>query len=297
MDSIQLGDFAGRGWVNLRAGDVWARGYVQPRLSISLHAATTREKRWADIHLLRGKLSFNNEQLAEGFTSGISLNFFERQLTLDVPIDRAALQYVTDNASGERVDLTLDVSGWMEVHREPTDDDPPHVAESPPSGEHGFLSFGDGSRAQLRISIARSDWFTRVMQPVGTLNYVVTEIPLPKGDAGAPIQAAVNHLRDAERCYATGDDAGVFFRCRAALEVLPRAPKNIFDDLPDRDLAECMNAVMKESVDYLHRGRHTQQEGERRGEFPVDHGDAQFALAFTRLLVAQTSRLLSAGMR
>lgn len=50
-----------------------------------------------------------------------------------------------------------------------------------------------------------------------------------------------------------------------------------------------------EPVDYLHRGRHTVREGEQRGEFPVDHGDARFALAMTRLLVAQTSRLLSEG--
>ncbi len=43
---------------------------------------------------------------------------------------------------------------------------------------------------------------------------------------------------------------------RAALEMLPGAPKNIFDSLPDQDEAKCMDAMMVEVVGYLHRGRH-----------------------------------------
>jgi len=42
-----------------------------------------------------------------------------------------------------------------------------------------------------------------------------------------------------------------------------------------------MNALMKEAVRNLHLGRHTQQEGLQRGDFPVDHGDARFALALS----------------
>ena len=212
-------------------------------------------------------------------------------------IDRAALQYVTDNAVGDRIDLTLDLTGWMEVHREPNDDDPSYLGETPEPGEKGFIAFGHGSQTRLQLQVSRSDWFTNIMQPVGTLDYLVTAIPLPKGAAGTAFLAPLNHLQDAERRYAAGDDAEVFFRCRAALEAMPGAPQHIFDGLPDRDLAETMNAVMKETVDYLHRGRHTQKEGEQRGEFAVDHGDAQFALSITRLLVAQAARLLSAGMR
>jgi hypothetical protein len=296
MTSIQLSDPAGRGWVNVRAGDIWARGQLQPRLEMTLFAATTREKRWADVHLLRGKLSFNNEQIAEGLLSGVSLNHVERSLTLEMLIDRAALQYVTDNAVGDRIDLTLDLTGWMQVYRELTDDDPTYLGETPAPGEKGFIAFGQGSQARLQLQVARSDWFTQVMQPVGTLNYLVTEIPLPKGDAATAFLAPLNHLKEAERRYAAGDDAEVFFRCRAALEAMPGAPQNIFDGLPDHDLAESMNAVMKETVDYLHRGRHPQREGDQRGEFAVDHGDAQFALAITRLLVAQAARLLSKGV-
>jgi len=49
---------------------------------------------------------------------------------------------------------------------------------------------------------------------------------------------------------------------RAALEMLPGAPKNIFDSLPDQDEAKCMDAMMVEVVGYLHRGRHPQRQGE-----------------------------------
>jgi hypothetical protein len=296
VTSIQLGDSAGRGWLNVRPEQVTARGTVRPRLFITLYAGTTREKRFVDIHLLRGTLIFENEQLGEGFITGLKLNYVDRPLTLEVPISREALQYVTDRATGERIDFILELSGWMEVFRELTADDPAYAGESPAPGERGFIPVGGGGHGQVRMQIARSDWFTQVMEPVGTLSYVVTEIPLPKGAATTVFQPVLGHLREAERSYATGSDAAVFFHCRAALEALhPGSPKDTFSQLPDPDLAECMNALMKESVDYLHRGRHTQKEGEQRGEFPVDHADALFALAMTRLLIAQSSRLLSGG--
>jgi hypothetical protein len=295
MDTVQLSDAAGRGWIRLRAGDVHARGYVQPRLVVYLYAATTRERQWAEIHLLRGKLTFDNEQLGEGLLSGESLNYGERSIALEIPVDRAALQYVTDRAGGDRVDLALDIEGWMHVRRDSADDDPAVYQETPTPGHWGFLPFGRGSQTRLDLWIARSDWFTRVMEPVGTLSYIVTEIPVPKGSTAGEFLAALNHLREAESKYATGDDAEVFFRCRAALEVLPGAPKNIFNSLPDQAEAKCMDAMMAEVVGYLHRGRHPQRQGEQRGDFGVDHADAGFALALTRLLVAQTSRLLSRG--
>jgi hypothetical protein len=295
MNSVQLGDAAGVGWVNVRAGDVFARGTVRPRLWVTLYAATTREKRYANLHLVRAKLLFGNEELAEGLLTGARLNYVERSLSIEVPIERAALQYVTDNVAGERIDLTLDLSGWMQVRREETAEEPARHLEDPPPGEWGFLTFGESRQAQLTIRIARSDWFTQVLEPVGSLSYLVTEIPLPKGDAASAFQAPLNHLRDADRKYAIGDDPGVFASCRAALETLPGAPKQIFGTLPDRDIAERMDAIVKDTVAYLHRGRHPQREGDRPGEFPVDHADAQFALAATRLLVSQATRLLSAG--
>jgi hypothetical protein len=262
VTSIQLGDSAGRGWLNLRPDGMFARGSVRPRLYITLHGETTREKRFVDIHLLRGVLTFENEQLAEGFLTGESLNYVSRPLTLEVPISREAIQYVTDRITGDKIDFILELSGWLEVHREPTDDDPPYMGETPSPGQRGFLMVGGSGRGQIRMQIDRGHWFTQVMDPVGTLTYVVTEIPLPKGSgSAAAFQPVLNHLREAERNYAAGDDAGVFFRCRAALEALPGAPKDIFAGLADPDLAECMNALTKESVDYLHRGRHTQREG------------------------------------
>lgn len=280
-----------------RAGDVSARGDVRPRLLVQLFLQTLGERRHAELHVLKAKLSFSNEELAEGLLTGVSVGGFESQALLEIPIDRAALQHVTDNASGDRIDLTLEFTGWARVRREPTENDPATHMEYPEPGEWGFISLGEGQQAILRVQVARSDWFTRVMEPVGTLSYIVTEIPLPKGAALGQLQQTLNHLREAERKYATGDDAEVFFRCRAALEALPGAPKNIFGPLVDRDEAECMDALMKEAVDYLHRGRHTVRDGQQRGDFPVDHGDARFALAMTRLLVAQTSRLLSEGSR
>ena len=158
MDSVQLGDAAGHGWIKLRSGDVYARGMVRPRLWVTMHAATTREKRYANIHLLRAKLLFGNEEIAEGLLSGVSLNYMERQLTLEIPISREALQYVTDNASGERIDLKLDLSGWMQVRRELTEDEPARFQENPEPGEWGFLTFGEGSSPALWGNLLIINW-------------------------------------------------------------------------------------------------------------------------------------------
>ncbi len=86
---------------------------------------------------------------------------------------------------------------------------------------------------RLNIQIARSDWFTQVIQPLGPDQYIVTEIKVPGGSLREGFQKAVQHLESAERAYATGDDPATFFYCRAAIDSLPGAKQNIFDNVTD----------------------------------------------------------------
>jgi hypothetical protein len=48
---------------------------------------------------------------------------------------------------------------------------------------------------------------------------------------------------------------------------------------------------------YLHLGRHAADGGPQQGEFPVDHGDAAFALNLAKLLLAHAARVLDRPSR
>lgn len=87
------------------------------------------------------------------------------------------------------------------------------------------------------------------------------------------------------------------YRAAAALAIALGYSKNIFDGIADEGKATSLDAVLNEGGAYLHRGRHVAQEGDQKGEFPVDHADARFALTLTRLLVGEVARLTSDGFR
>lgn len=295
MQYVTLGD-QNKPWLRLQFARVRAAGELSPRLFIEMQARAPLEKTYVQLHHLRGKLHFGNELIGEGFLSGGEFSSFDNGLTLEVPLTREALHYVADRMAAERVELRLDLSGWLHVRWEAVEDTP-QILQSPEPGEWGFVTFGQSRMTALMIEIARSDWFKNVMEPVGTLGYVVTEIPLPKGSAGSSFAATLSHLAAAEERYAVGDDPGAFARSRAAVEALPGYPHNIFDAIADKEKAASLDAVLMEGGAYLHRGRHVAKDGDQKGEFLVDHADARFALTLTRLLVSEVARLSSEGFR
>jgi hypothetical protein len=114
---------------------------------------------------------------------------------------------------------------------------------SPEPGEWVFQSFGQANQALLRFEVARSDWFTHVLEPIGAVEYVSTEILLPTGDAS--LRAAVGKIREAESAYAMHDDPAVFLYCRGAIDVLPGAKQDIFAALSDPDEATLLNSLCR----------------------------------------------------
>jgi hypothetical protein len=103
---------------------------------------------------------------------------------------------------------------------------------------------------------------------------------------------AANHLRDAERALREGNDAQVFFSCRAVVESLPGAPKNIFDNLQSSQHRERLDDPYVLAAPTFTSDAHTAEDGPRAGEFAVDHADAHFALNLAKLLLAETARVL-----
>jgi hypothetical protein len=191
------------------------------------------------------------------------------------------------------VDLKLMLSGWL--HTRDDNSDGRRFVGDPQPGEWVFQNFGEGRTTELTFQVARSDWFTHVLQPIGTLEYISTEITLPTG--GSALRKALDRLDQAERAYVLGDDAAVFLHCRGAIDALPGAKQRIFDVLSNQDEAKLLDALMLHAGQYLHHGRHVATDGEEQGDFPIDHNDARFALNLTKLLVAHTSHVLGSQAR
>jgi hypothetical protein len=280
-------------WVLLRAGRVTGSGRIVPRLTFQIHARAPRERMRVQVHLMHAELTVAGERLGEAVLTGVEIYHADSSLELQVPIDRPGLDHINATAIGSRVDLTLQLTGWLRAQDENTDGR--RFANSPEPGEWVFQAFGVARQVELGFQVARSDWFTQVVEPLGTLEYVSTEIALPRGDH--PLRHAANQLLQAQRAYTEGDDPAVFSRCRAAIDALPGAPKEIFAGLPDPVERAALDALMLKAGSYLHHGRHVANEGEHTGDFPVDHADALFALNLTKLLIAQTARVLARGTR
>ncbi len=201
MFSVQLGDSSGIGWLNITPGPVYGRGIVLPRLSFQLVARTPREKMKVQIHQLHVELQCAKEVLGVATVTGLWPSFGDYHFSIDVPVSRQALSFISEQFTGDSLDLKLVLSGWLNVLRE-ADPEDRKVMSAPEPGEWGFVSVGRGSATELQVRVSRSDWLKQVLEPIGTLEYVLTEIALPKGAAGSTFSKALAHLREAERQYA-----------------------------------------------------------------------------------------------
>jgi hypothetical protein len=285
---LTLGDGV-KHWAFLDPDVVHGRGAVFPRLAFQFKARTSREQMRVQIHFLRGELWHGDERLGEGSMTGVELAASEYQLTLEMPVSRAALDYIDRVAVGASIDVALKISGWL-LARD-SNDDGPDLASAPQPDQWVFESFGERRDARLLFQIARSDWFSKVLEPIGTTEYICTEIALPRADS--PLRQAANHLQAAERALREGHDPQVFLNCRGAVESLPNAPKGIFDRLESEQERKRLDGLMLAAGNYFHLGRHTAEDGPRAGEFDVDHADAAFALNLAKLVIAQTARVLA----
>lgn len=148
--------------------------------------------------------------------------------------------------------------------------------------------------AEVSLQVPRSEWFKRILEPIGSHEYLLTEIPLLKGGVGALLQASYRQLTEAERHFADGNDASVFFHCKGAIEALPGWPKGIFESVVDQAKARRLDELVKSAKSYYDHGRHIAQEGGQQGDFPVNHREAQFALNMAKVLLAEAAAVLGA---
>ncbi len=240
------------------------------------------------IQHLQARLLIAGEVAGTGSASGIFVGPYGNGASIEIPISPNALDFAEAQVTGDRLFLTLGFSGVLWSKDDNTDR--PQFASRPTPGEWTAVPFGS-TVVSLDFEIARSDWYSRIREPLGTLRYLFVEIPLPT--AGHPLRKAGERLRDAEQALTAGDEPGVFMHCRGAVDALPGSPKNIFDALSDPREAAALDELVKAAGAYLHRGRHVDRSGTQQGDFPVTGRDARFALNLTKVLISHVAGVIA----
>lgn len=99
---------------------------------------------------------------------------------MEIPLSRPAFEHIDHSFVDGPIELALRLSGWLLARDE--NDDGPRFASAPQPDEWVFQAFGEARDTSLRFQIARSEWFTRVLEPIGTTEYICTEVAIPRGD-------------------------------------------------------------------------------------------------------------------
>ena len=265
---------------------IQAIGQVFPRVQFELRLRTPNERVQAEIHHLRLRVKFANEVLGEGTSGGEYVDTNDRRMRIEVPIGRSALAFVNGNLQADRLDLTLSLQGWMRIRHEP------QGGTGQPPAEWTFTSIGVIGMADINLQIARGEWFKRVLEPLGSYEYVLTEVPILKGSAIAALQRSLADIREAERHFAEGNDPAVFQYCRGMIEALPGWPKEIFAGMADTNKGGRLNELTLAAKRYYDHGRHLAKEGAQEGDFPVNHREALFAINTAKVLLAEIAAII-----
>jgi hypothetical protein len=276
-------------YLRLAARGVRGEGKLLPRLVFDVETRTPRERMQTHIQHLHARLLIAGQVAGTGSASGILVGPYGNSASIEIPISPHALDFAEAQVTGDRLVLALAFSGVLWSKDDNTDRS--QFASRPSPGEWTAVAFGS-SVTSLDFEIARSDWYSRIREPLGTLRYLFVEVPLPS--ARHPLHKAAERLRDAEQALTAGDEPGVFLHCRGAVDALPGSPKNIFDELSDPREAAALDAIVKSAGAYLHRGRHVDRSGTQQGDFPVTGRDARFALNLTKVLISHVSSVITA---
>ncbi len=180
------------------------------------------------------------EVLGEGAAAGEIVDSHDRWMHIDVPISRTALAFVNETLSADRLDLTLSLQGWMRVRYDIDEGQP--IYNEPP-GEWWFTTFGVMSMSEILVQVPRGEWFKCVLEPLGSYEYLLTEVPVLKGNASAALQPSLRHIREAERHFAEGNGPAVFQYCKGMIEALPGWPKDIFGGMVDKSKAAYLGGL------------------------------------------------------
>jgi hypothetical protein len=270
---------------------VRSEGSVAPRLVFTFECRPYRPYTHAKLYQLKSDVRFELQLLGTATLREVVENVlhYGTRVILDAPITREALAYVDDHTRSRYVELMLDFRGSLKATTQA-----PAPSGAVETDDWKELSVRSG---QNTIRVSRDEWLGGVVEPLGGPSHVLLDLPLPQPPQREGWQAALDHLRQAERFYRDGNDAEVLQRCYAAIGALQGAPQNILDSMvdPDPDKRAKVDKALQSFRGFLQSGRHVNTSGSWEGAFAVDRRDADFALSQTKLWLAYIARLLADG--
>lgn len=273
--------------VRLHLDSISGQGRVSPRFVIDFRAETTGELH-AEVHRMRVEVMADTEHLGTGSPRSVvsDVHPYGAPLRIEVPIDRSAIDFVDARLRGAHVTLKLEIEALLRVRSEPRSVAGQAAPEPGPWREVHTWPM------QWDVPVPRSEWISRVVEPLGTERFIFLEVEIPQMPERERWGKALDHLDAAERLYREGNDAEVLQRCYAAFESLEGAPKAVFDSVLDPAKRERLNEALRTAKKYMHSGRHVSRGNEVEGSYPVDHRDSAFALGQAKLWLGYISRLL-----
>ncbi len=277
--------------IRLTLSHMRAEGRIYPRMVFTFDARTLIPEHKTRIAELNVGLSFQNEVLGTGWARelGREIDSFGTDLTFVVPVRHRAIHFVHEYVRDHEIQFTLQFSGAQFAR----DDRPREKWQGgTPEMEPGKWFFTPIREVNLVINMARSDWVKYVLEPVGFGDYILMEMPVPAVLDRKRWEDALTHLTQADQQFALGNDPGVFQYCRAVFESLEGFPKSIFAAVEDEEKRKSVDTLLKEAQQYFHSGRHVSETGPQQGMFPVDHRDAEFALALAKFFLAYIAKLV-----
>ncbi len=273
--------------LRLRVDGMSGYGRVQPRLIVDFEAQTTQSDQHAEIHAFRLDVSSAGEYLGSGVPHNLVTDVWSwgSQLRVEVPISRAVIDYV-DQRREPSIGFMLDVQSFFRIRNE---QQALPGQEAPAPGAWREVKVPN---AQTPLTIPRTEWVSRVVEPLGVEQFVFLELAIPPTPDRERWQSALAHLAEAEHFYQLGNDPEVLQRCYAAFEALEGAPTRVFEAVDDEPKRKQLNDALRTAKDFMHEGRHVSKSGASEGAYAVDHRDAAFALGQAKVWLTYLSRLL-----
>ncbi|WP_194924128.1 hypothetical protein [Catenulispora pinisilvae] len=283
---------ANRHAITLRPGSNLpsAKGGPLPRISLFVEARLKDAQFKTEIIQLSFDAYLGDVLVGQGAVGPVTyLTTDGQQVEAAFTCPRSALPLFLDPPPG-RVELKLRFSGLLRYQHEFTG---ARAEGLEAAGVWHQWPISNNLVHELTVSIARSDWYELVVAPLKLGGYLIASLNLPDPTEVPAWTAALDHLESARRALTTGDAPAVFGYCRAAIDALPGAKKNIFDNMAVGKKREAIDALTLSLGTYLHSGRHVEPTtGATGGDFPVDRQDAALAYNETVLLLSHIASLV-----
>jgi hypothetical protein len=243
------------------------------------------------------RLEYANELIGESRLHRLHPNQYGSQVAFEIVTSLRLLRFITAGLSPTTTSFQINAEvlghGKFSLKAMDAIGGGSRSGDDPQPGEWKEFEL---SQRHASVSIDRSEWYQSVLAPTKGEQYRFLEIALPRSDGELAREWAesIQNLQNAERSYATGDDAAVFNHLRGALDALPGANQNICNSIGNDRKRRATDDLVKQVGVYLHLGRHVSQSGSETGTFPVDHLDAAFAIDLMRTTLSHLSLILSA---